>query len=481
MLLFLAAPAAAGPLMRINRLEIDLGVLEAGAVLVDTSFLIKNHGDAPLVFEAQSTCDCLTVNPEKISLAPGKAVSLRVTLDTENEQGRLRKTLYLLTNDPRFPSVPLLVLAEVRAFGKTEKGLSGGSGGLSQDRPAHAAFYYFHSFTCRECIDLKRDFFPGLEERLKKKFRVISRDLDREGMFPLLLSFRDTLQPGETALPVVVLGRHYLAGFSRIRKELPRLLAGKGPYPLLPEKEAGNVSSALVRFSVWPVLAAGLVDGINPCAFAAVIFLLSYLSFLKKTRKTILLTGIFFIAAVFITYFLIGFGLFSGLRRLPSFIRIARYVYLALAFFTFFLAYRSFRDFLLARQGRYGEMGLQLSGGLKKRIHESIRVRTRAGWIIGSSIVLGVTVSFFELACTGQLYLPALVSMTRFEPVRAGAYLFLYNLLFILPLFLVFILFYRGVSSGRIAAFFQKKVAIIKLLTTLMFIVLGLVLFFNAL
>jgi cytochrome c biogenesis protein CcdA len=126
-------------------------------------------------------------------------------------------------------------------------------------------------------------------------------------------------------------------------------------------------------------------------------------------------------------------------------------------------------------------MKLQLSGRMKQRVHEAIRTRSSQRLVLVSSFSLGAVISFFELACTGQMYLPAIVYVTRLSFWKGAGLLLLYNLLFILPLAVIFILFASGLSSKRLADFFQKKLAIIKLLTTLMFITLGLFLLFFAL
>jgi hypothetical protein len=73
------------------------------------------------------------------------------------------------------------------------------------------------------------------------------------------------------------------------------------------------------QFSVWGVLIAGLIDGLNPCAFATIIFLVSYLAFLGKANKEILTYGIIFTLGVFIAYILTGMGLMAGLRTLSGF------------------------------------------------------------------------------------------------------------------------------------------------------------------
>jgi len=85
------------------------------------------------------------------------------------------------------------------------------------------------------------------------------------------------------------------------------------------------------------------------------------------------------------------------------------------------------------------------------------------GTIVIASLVTGFLVSLLELACTGQVYLPAIVFISK-GGVKGTALLVLYNLAFILPLTVIFILAYFGLSSDRLTQFFRKRVAIVKFL-----------------
>ncbi|MBN1582121.1 MAG: hypothetical protein JXA89_15565 [Anaerolineae bacterium] len=57
----------------------------------------------------------------------------------------------------------------------------------------------------------------------------------------------------------------------------------------------------------WAVIVPGLIDGINPCAFATIIFFVSYLSIVRRRGQEILMVGIAFTLAVFLAY--LGFGI----------------------------------------------------------------------------------------------------------------------------------------------------------------------------
>ena len=92
-----------------------------------------------------------------------------------------------------------------------------------------------------------------------------------------------------------------------------------------------------------------------------------------------------------------------------------------------------------------------------------------------AAFVSGMVVSLLELACTGQVYLPTICFVVGVPAMRAHAvlYLGLYNLMFVVPLIVVFVLAYFGVSSGRLAEWTQRHVALVKLLISLLFFALG--------
>ena len=87
-----------------------------------------------------------------------------------------------------------------------------------------------------------------------------------------------------------------------------------------------------------------------------------------------------------------------------------------------------------------------------------------------------------ESVCTGQMYLPTLVFMSREGGgLRAWGLLLLYNVLFVVPLFAVFLLGASGVRSQRLADWTRRNVVPAKLLLAAVFLVLAALLLFNVL
>jgi cytochrome c biogenesis protein CcdA len=235
------------------------------------------------------------------------------------------------------------------------------------------------------------------------------------------------------------------------------------------------------RFSYFGILIAGLVDGVNPCAFATLIFFVSYLLFIGKRRKDVILMALFFIIAVFTTYFAIGLGAYGLLKYLTGLEIVSRIIFLVFGVIALVLGVLSVRDYFMARKGDLSKMILQLPLGIKQRIHKSIKEKTAVGGIIIGSLIAGFLISFLEFGCTGQVYLPTITFMVSrmgftLKPLIA---LILYNFMFVLPLIIIATLA-TLFSTKNIAKSLEKRIPTIKLITALLFFALGLLLILSA-
>jgi hypothetical protein len=247
------------------------------------------------------------------------------------------------------------------------------------------------------------------------------------------------------------------------------------PWADLDDAALGTATQNVIeRFAGWGVLAivgAGLLDGVNPCAFTTIIFFISYLAISGRTGKQIIMVGSAFTLAVFLTYTALGLGLSTLVEAFGGSSAIGRIIYGGTALVCVLFAGLSLWDYWKIRQGKLTEIALQLPKSLKKRIHATIRKRSRVRGFIGSAFIAGMLVSVFELACTGQVYLPTIVFMTSVTEWRttAIAYLILYNVMFVLPLIAVFTVAYYGTNHDSLTTYFQAHVGAVKLLTAALF------------
>ncbi len=242
-----------------------------------------------------------------------------------------------------------------------------------------------------------------------------------------------------------------------------------------PEAAEQSILERFQSFGVLTVILGGLVDGLNPCAFATLIFFVSYLTLSGRKGREVLLVGGAFTLGVFMAYLTVGLGFYKALDLLSAAIEtLEQWVYGLTGLFCAVLAAYSFRDFLKARRGEISDMTLNLPHKLRMRINAVIRRGRKARMFVVGAFVTGVVVSFLELACTGQVYVPIIFAISR-PGMRSRAFFFLllYNLLFIFPLVVVFILTYYGTGSKQFTRFLQERAATVKLGMTLLFTALA--------
>ncbi len=464
----------AGVPVELNKKFIKFKDTKQGIQLTNNSIIIKNISADGLDFDLGSYCPCLGVSTEKDFLFPDEEIKIHLTFDTTKYEGITKKEFYIKYKDQGEKTITLYVIMNVISTNKQKKVIVQTSNKTGEEYKKELSFYFFEDPNCRECDKIKNELIPDLEKRYKVNLKPIYLDYASTNNFNKLRKVRTYLNIKDKGFPVILFDSRYIAGIKNIHDKLPQLVKKYHDKKIkLLDLDKLDTKQVKVSLSLIPVIFAGLLDGINPCAFATIIFLISYLSYLKKSKRTILLTGIFYTSSVFITYLLIGLGFLKGITAIPAFHKIAFYINIIIAFFTFFLAFLSLKDYLLARKGRFNEMALQLPDSFKKRIHKNIREQSKSRMIIFSAVLLGFTVSLIELACTGQIYLPTIIYLTKTGSITGYIYLIIYNIMFILPLVLIFYLYLTGVSSEKIADVFKKNVPLIKLLTFILFILLG--------
>ncbi len=385
---------------------------------------------------------------------------------------------YLDREGVAYPSIPGLDAVLAEPAGPKETGQSD-----SEARPIHLA--YFYQTGCQECDRVKGDLsyletkYPQLvvHEYNVRENAALSEWLGKRAGVPSLRRL---------TAPTIFVGDDYLLEEQLDARSLEELLVKYAPAGAAAvwenwEETAGESARESIierfdSFGILTVIFAGLVDGLNPCAFATLVFFVSYLTISGRKGRDVLLVGGAFTLGVFLAYTAVGFGFYSLLNLLGDFLtKLGRWVYGLTAVFCLVLAVISFLDYLKARRGDIGDMALNLPHRLRLRINAAIRrTRTSQAFVAGA-FVTGVVVSFLELACTGQVYLPTIIFVMSMPELRAkaAAFLILYNLLFILPLVVVFVLAYYGTGAKQFSSFLQQRASTVKLGLSFLFLLLG--------
>jgi glutaredoxin len=264
------------------------------------------------------------------------------------------------------------------------------------------------------------------------------------------------------------------------------------PTPEEIKKAEETMAERFKSFGLPAILIAGLVEGLNPCALATLVFFISYLTMIGQGRKQILMVGLGFSGSAFLTHLLLGIGILGFVQHVSFLPMVSRVIYLITFLLSLFLAIFSLYDYIQLKKGRPAKMKLQVPDFLKKRIHRTIRTRSAEleGDQKGQSlrfvlvaVMIGFIVTLFQSTCTSQVYLPTLLFVTNIPSLRESAlfYLVLYNLIYILPLLAIFGIVYWGVTSEQLAFFLQRRASTIKLLTAFFFFTLAGILIFTLL
>ena len=188
------------------------------------------------------------------------------------------------------------------------------------------------------------------------------------------------------------------------------------------------------------VLGAGLLDGINPCAFAVLLLFMAFLFTLQRARSQILQAGLVYIAVIYLTYFAIGLGILKvfSLSSVPHLMAKLGSGFMIL------LGLVNIKDYFW-----YGR-GLSLS---MPTVGAAARDRWMRKATLPAVAVLGVLVGLCEFPCTGGIYVGILGLLSAQTSYWVGfGYLLIYNVMFVLPL--VAILF--GIGNRRVIGQFSR-------------------------
>lgn len=222
--------------------------------------------------------------------------------------------------------------------------------------------------------------------------------------------------------------------------------------------------------SIGIVISAALVDSINPCVFGVLIFLLAYMTYTFKNKLKMLLAGLIYIISVYATYFLLGIGIFT----LAYTAGLAKKFYWLAAFLAIGAGLFEVKDYFWYGKG----FSLQMIPGGAKRIHHYAKLmqkleKNHPKMTFAVAALLGIVVVFFELPCTGAPYLAILGMLSQGDFTAGIPLLLLYNLVFILPLFVIIGLVFFGSTSRKLEKWRKKHRGLMRLVIGLFLIALG--------
>jgi cytochrome c-type biogenesis protein len=224
-----------------------------------------------------------------------------------------------------------------------------------------------------------------------------------------------------------------------------------------------GVSGAGGRFLLPAVLTTGLIDGVNPCAIAVLIFFIAFLFTLKRSFKNIFLLGAVYIFVIYLTYLGIGLGLFKAIVI-------------------------SGQPHLMAKVGSWLMIGLgviSLKNYFLPRLPGSLKIpkfsqATLTYWLrkatLPAVIVAAFLVGLCTFPCSGGIYV-AIVGLLAAKTTFIGGfgYLLLYNLMFVVPLVILLLGVANRPVLAKMAGLHQKSERLFNLFFGVIMVLIGIV------
>jgi cytochrome c biogenesis protein CcdA len=338
---------------------------------------------------------------------------------------------------------------------------------IASEPPGHVIVYFFYNEYCGECqksLTFMENFRQRHPDVVIRSFDIANNP-DNQQLFQ---QFDDRYGVPLSPVPAVFTGEWEIIGNENIQAHLDEIVtaaesnltAGAPPFTLPPIPSITGTGTKELTIPI--IIAAAIVDGLNPCALAVLLFLLVTIASVGS-RKRILQVGLTFIGAVFLFYFISGLGVFafvqvSGIPRIFSIVAASVAIVVGL---------------VMIKEAFYPGRGLLLAipeskkGTINRYIHEST---------LPAAFVLGILVGIFELPCTGGIYLAILSLITSKMTFAAGLpLLVLYNVAFVVPLLVTLAIVYFGIPPERLETWRNDRRLLIRLVMGLFMIGIGII------
>jgi len=227
----------------------------------------------------------------------------------------------------------------------------------------------------------------------------------------------------------------------------------------------GDINASDYSLPVLTVLIAAM-DAFNPCAFFVLLFLLSMMVHAHSRSRMLLIGGVFvffsgFIYFIFMSAWLNVFLLMGELRLVTL---IAGIVAVLIASF-------NIKDFFYFKKG----VSLSISDVAKPKLFERIRGLLsidKLSTVMVATIVLAIAANSYELLCTAgfPMVYTRILTLSELPDWHYYAYLVLYNIVYVIPLFVIVLLFTAKLGARKLT---EKEGRVLKLVSGIMMLLLG--------
>ncbi len=292
---------------------------------------------------------------------------------------------------------------------------------------------------------------------------------NRQEMFELYARFG--IDPGKSGVPTILLDNRSLLvgemGAERFRSILNEHVADPSASGIYTEDSFSQIEELdpAATLTLWVLFGAAIADSVNPCTIAVMTMLLGVVLTMHGKKK-MLLAAFAFIGVIFVSYYLMGLGLLHTITNSSltnvffSFVTVAALV-LAILEINAYFRYRP------------GFLSIEIPVFLRPYMKKAIANATSIPGVAFAALVC----SLFLLPCSSGPYLMVLGMLAQAVTLKGLLYLFIYNLVFVLPMVVIAVMIYAGKATAEeIGAFREAHIRNLHLIAGLLFLVLFLLL-----
>lgn len=366
----------------------------------------------------------------------------------------------------------------------------------SSDVPHPVNIYFFWGDGCPHCATEK----PFLESMVEKYPQVelnayeVYYDEENRALF---WDFGEALGFEPRGVPTTIIGKQVWVGFREEYKvEIEAAIQscmtnqcefdpGKEVFSpeedIIPEKPSEHTIQlpllGAVDLDKQSLLAStaiiGFVDGFNPCSLWVLSVLLA-ITLHSGSRKKMMIVGLTFLLTTTIVYSLFIVGVFTIL----SYVGYLKWIQILIALIAIVFGVVNLKDYFWYKEG----VSFSISNKHKPKLYQNMRStvvtpRSIMG-LIGSTAVLAIGVSLIEFACTAGF--PVIWSnLVSSSNIGTATFIFLLAVYMVIYLIDELVIFGAAVITMKASRLEEKHGRILKLISGIVILALGVVMLIN--
>ena len=345
---------------------------------------------------------------------------------------------------------------------------------------AATTLVFFHEIGCSHCAHTE-EFLASIHPNYPE-LDILRYEIHDPGAIDLLARVLDAYAVEMDSVPMIFVGDVALVGGTfyglesepyaptgrvadmALERAIQRAIEENAMSPL----DRIDTSAHVVlsdRLTIPAILIAAAIDSVNPCTFAVLVLLLGTLIVMQKKghKGLVLKAGFAFMIAIYVSYFLMGIGIFSAIQAAG----VQRPFIIVVSSLAILLGLWNMKDFFA-----YGKW---FSIEVPQRWRPIVKRLTASVASVPGAFAIGILDSLFLLPCSSGPYIAILALISKSATKMDGIlYLLLYNFIFILPLLAITLAVHFGyTTTARAERWRSERLGKLHLISGILMFLLG--------